>query len=433
VEDGKPMIQFEGQFIEWELLKGNLDTVFIQKCERFIQKQVDQKAEELNQMILRDTEIVDLMGQLEVALATMASLTYAMLDSTPLGQEPVCTPEASAQEKKIQAVNEKIEQKITSFKKQELDKFCAELQLKVPQQLANFRKNRDLTEAGCTFLGESSQFAGGIAVYNSATWERIYQDGTTEIKPMPWGKISEQEKQRLKDEENLNLPYLENISDCRGSKLPERVLENNDHTFAKLVNENGDIYYVGLTCKPAKNSWDEKRQALATNRGLLLCPDPYADTPHYNRTHQRHQLDPNTYEHAFKHIQVIHDAGVAYNVLGNDCVQFVCDLNYAVGHVIPQKEVEIEFYKLAPKPLQILYRLVPLPAAAKRAICRKLLNIIGFNKAEKLADGTAHIPTAEEEHAHPLHKDLMIAHPQVFAAYAKKAHEQEKQLRLQSR
>ena len=136
----------------------------------------------------------------------------------------------------------------------------------------------EIKERGWSYLGKSDFCAGGLVHYCPITWRQDPTNQEEIPKPLPYKKLTQEEIRELK-EKGINLPYIENFVDCRAKRLPERALENNDHSFKKMVDIDGNVYYFGLSPKEEKSFIDEARNALASHEGVIESPDHYVDVP----------------------------------------------------------------------------------------------------------------------------------------------------------
>lgn len=270
----------------------------------------------------------------------------------------------------------------------------------------------DLKALGWSYLGESDFCPGGLVHYSSATWKFYDIEGhLVSSRPLPYGKMTPQEKAVLKDDQGapLALPYIQNFADCRATKFPEKALENNDHCFTKLVDPEGNIWFFGFTCQETRNKWEEVRKSLASNRAIVESPDRYADVPPAIRESVILPCDVNQFKAEFDFFVKKHENGDVYNLVDN-CVDAVCGANEAAGLYSPGDSVKVEFYKLFPKPLQKTYQMTPLPSEFKRAFARKfLLGFMGYNSGDEVNGQQISLRNMK----FPVDSDLMVSHPRL--------------------
>lgn len=262
-----------------------------------------------------------------------------------------------------------------------------------------------------SYLGKSDYCGGGLVQYNTKTWKREPNNPNENPIPLPYKKLSPEEIDELR-EKGITLPYIENIVDCRAKVLPERALENNDHAFKKMVDKDGNVYYFGLSPKEEKSFLDEARNALASHAGVIESPDHYVDVPPAIRDSKVQTCTEDQFKLAFNYIVKTHNEGLIYNAFGDNCIGLVLGADRIAGLKVPTEDkIKTQFYKLFPKPLQALYKWTPLPMIAKRYLCRKVLNLFGYNKGIGEGGIGKAINAASE---FTLKEDLMISHPRLY-------------------
>ena len=274
-------------------------------------------------------------------------------------------------------------------------------------------------EKGWTYLGASDFGKAGLVKYDSKEWE--VRPGETEEKdgrkPRPFCKLTSEQLSQLKDAQGrqLELPYVENFVDCKAAHFPDRAIENNDHSFKKMIDTDGHVYYFGFSPKEEKTFVYEVVNCLATNKAVIESPDHYAYVPPAHRMSLIQQLTPKQFKDEFDYIVRMHNNGTTYNAFGNNCLELVIGADQAAGLKVPEnKDLKIKFYKLFPKPLQFIYNWFPLPRFAKRWIMRSVMTVVGFNRGEKVDGVTL---CAKEENS--IWKDLTMSHPRKYLQYLK--------------
>lgn len=268
----------------------------------------------------------------------------------------------------------------------------------------------DLLDNGYSYLGEAKigntvKYQAGIVKYNPTKWET----------PRPYRQLSEEEIKQLKNK-GIQLPYIENIVDCRADKFPDRALENNDHCFKKMVDENGWVYYFGLSPKERKSYYDEISNSLASHQGVIESPDHYADVPPNIRESIIHNCTKEQFDREFNFIVELKKCGITYNVFENNCIELMLAADkWAHLPIPPAPNTKIKFYKILPKPFQLIYCWTPLPLKIKRWAFRNFLSLIGFSKGETVDGYKINAKTSTS-----LENDLKIHHPRKYLIWLQK-------------
>jgi hypothetical protein len=270
-----------------------------------------------------------------------------------------------------------------------------------------------MSEKGWSYLGASDFGKAGLVKYDAKEWE--IRPGDVTHMPRPFRKLTPEEISELKDANGrpVPLPYIENIVDCRARKFPDRTLENNDHSYKKMIDSNGNVYYFGYSPKEAKSFLDEHFNNLASHKAVLESPDHFAYVPPAYRVGLIQEANQEKFDAEFNYLVTMHNFGSAYCIFGNNCLEMVLGADEAAKLPVPRpQDVNVKFYKIFPKPLQFIYNWFPMPRVAKRWVVRKVLNIAGFNSGTKVGD---YVISAQKEKS--IWKDLTMAHPRQYLNY----------------